>query len=78
MKNTFNDETDEYLSIIKSIIGKDLIETNKHFGELQIIVSKEKIFDVYMGIKNKNFKPEKGNHCNWCDYKNLSCPSWED
>mgnify|MGYP001441796339 CR=1 FL=1 len=29
-------------------------------------------------IKNKNFKPEKGNHCNWCDYKDLSCPAWED
>ena len=39
MKNTFNDETDEYFSIIKSIIGKDLIDTNKYFGELQIIVS---------------------------------------
>ena len=39
---------------------------------------KNKIVDVSMGIKNKNFKPEKGNHCNWCDYKDLSCPAWED
>ena len=39
---------------------------------------KDKIVDVSMGIKNKNFKPEKGNHCNWCDYKDLSCPAWED
>ena len=39
---------------------------------------KDKIVDVSMGIKNKKFKPEKGNHCNWCDYKDLSCPAWED
>ena len=57
MKNTFNDETDEYLSIIKSIIGKDLIETNKYFGELQIIVSKEKIFDVLTKLHSNSSIP---------------------
>ena len=57
MKNTFNDETDEYFSIIKSIIGKDLIETNKYFGELQIIVSKEKIFDVLTKLHSNSSIP---------------------
>ena len=57
MKNTFNDETDEYFSIIKSIIGKDLIDTNKYFGELQIIVSKDKIFDVLTKLHSNSSIP---------------------
>ena len=40
--------------------------------------TKDKIIEVADGIKNKEFDPEKGNHCNWCDYKDLSCPIWED
>ena len=38
----------------------------------------DKIIEVADGIKNKEFDPKKGNHCNWCDYKDLSCPIWED
>ena len=38
----------------------------------------DKIIEVADGIKNKEFDPIKGNHCNWCDYKDLSCPIWED
>ena len=40
--------------------------------------TKDKIIEIADGIKNKEFDPEKGNHCNWCDYKDLSCPIWED
>ena len=26
----------------------------------------------------KEFNPKKGRHCEWCDYKFLACPEWED
>ena len=46
-----------------------------NYDELRIV--EKKIFQVADGIKNKNFEPIKGHHCNWCDYKDLSCPIWE-
>ena len=48
------------------------------FGNDELRSVEEKIFEVADGIKNKKFEPNKGNHCNWCDYKDLSCPIWED
>ena len=30
------------------------------------------------GDEKKDFKPIKGNHCNWCDYKHLACPVYEE
>ena len=40
--------------------------------------TEQKIIEVSTGIRKKNFNPKKGNHCNWCDYKYLACPVWED
>ena len=40
--------------------------------------TEEKIIEVSTGIRKKDFNPKKGNHCNWCDYKYLACPVWED
>ena len=48
------------------------------FSDNELRSVEEKIFKVAEGIKNKKFDPKKGNHCNWCDYKDLSCPIWED
>ncbi|MDB2350918.1 ATP-dependent helicase [Candidatus Marinimicrobia bacterium] len=40
--------------------------------------TEQKILEVSKGIRKKDFNPIKGNHCNWCDYKYLACPVWED
>ena len=46
MNNSTNKENDQFLSTIKSTIGKDIIETNVFFNDFQIIVPSKKIFDV--------------------------------
>ncbi len=43
----------------------------------QIGETKEKIIEVAAGIKRKEFQAKTGKHCDWCDYKNLACPAWE-
>lgn len=37
-----------------------------------------KILEVGKNIRIQNFAPCKGFHCDWCDYKNLLCPEWEE
>ena len=44
----------------------------------QIGATKEKIVEVAAGIRNREFEAKTGMHCDWCDYKNLVCPAWED
>ena len=48
------------------------------FTSEQIGKTKEKIIDVAAGIRNREFTPSKGRHCDWCDYKDLVCPAWEE
>ena len=48
------------------------------FSSEELRKTEEKILEVSNGIKRKEFNPKKGNHCNWCDYKYLACPVWED
>ena len=43
----------------------------------EINKTKEKIIDVAAGIRNRKFEATKGKHCDWCDYKSLLCPVWE-
>ena len=43
----------------------------------QIGEAKEKIIQVAAGIRKKEFDAKTGKHCDWCDYKNLACPAWE-
>ena len=43
----------------------------------QIGEAKEKIIQVAAGIRKKEFDAKTGKHCDWCDYKNLVCPAWE-
>ena len=47
------------------------------FTSDQIGETKEKIIEVAAGIKRKEFHANTGKHCDWCDYKNLACPAWE-
>ena len=46
MNNSLNKENAQLLATIKSIIGKDIIETKAFFNDYQIIVTSKKIFDV--------------------------------
>ncbi len=47
------------------------------FTAEQIGETKEKIIEVAAKIKRKEFQAKTGKHCDWCDYKNLACPAWE-
>ncbi|MFQ6606680.1 MAG: ATP-dependent helicase [Fidelibacterota bacterium] len=40
--------------------------------------TREKIKKIRDGIWNQEFNPRKGFHCDWCDYKKLLCPAWEE
>ena len=47
------------------------------FTSEEIAKTKEKILAVAAGIRKREFIANKGKHCDWCDYKNLICPAWE-
>ena len=47
------------------------------FTSEEIAKTKEKILAVAAGIRKREFSANKGKHCDWCDYKNLICPAWE-
>ena len=47
------------------------------FTSEEIAKTKEKILAVAAGIRKREFSASKGKHCDWCDYKNLICPAWE-
>ena len=55
MDNSTNKENDQFLSTIKSTIGKDIIETNVFFNEFQIIVPSKKIFDVLTKLHSNSY-----------------------
>jgi len=46
------------------------------FDELEQV--KERIIETGKNIRKQKFEPCKGWHCDWCDYKNLLCPEWEE
>lgn len=46
------------------------------FEELDIV--QESIVETGNDIRLQKFEPKKGFHCEWCDYKNLLCPEWEE
>ena len=47
------------------------------FTSEEIAKTKEKILAVAAGIRKREFTASKGKHCDWCDYKSLICPAWE-
>jgi DNA helicase-2/ATP-dependent DNA helicase PcrA len=48
------------------------------FTATELMEMKDKILEVGKNIRNRKFTPCKGFHCDWCDYKNLLCPEWEE
>ena len=40
--------------------------------------TEEKINKVASSVRRKEFKEKTGKHCDWCDYKHLICPAWEN
>ena len=49
-----------------------------HFEPEELLEKEEEIKAVAQGIKNREFSPLTGRHCDWCDYKNFICPAWEE
>lgn len=48
------------------------------FTNTELIEMRENILEVGKNIRNQEFSPCKGFHCEWCDYKTLLCPEWEE
>ena len=40
--------------------------------------TEEKINKVASSVRRKEFEAKTGKHCDWCDYKHLICPAWEE
>ena len=57
MNNSINKENDQFLSTIKSTIGKDIIETNVFFNDFQIIVPSKKIYEVLTKLHSNSIVP---------------------
>jgi len=49
-----------------------------NFNSAELDDVQENILKVGKNIRNQEFTPCKGFHCDWCDYKNLLCPEWEE
>jgi DNA helicase-2/ATP-dependent DNA helicase PcrA len=56
---------------------EDPLRTHK-FTTKELIEMQENILEVGKNIRNQEFTPCKGFHCDWCDYKKLLCPEWEE
>ena len=50
--------------------------TSHNFNDIELSQTKELIIETAKNIRNNYFKPKKGFHCDWCDYKHLLCPEW--
>lgn len=48
------------------------------FSSDELAEKKEEILDVAAGIRNRQFEAKTGFLCNYCDYKNLVCPAFEE
>ncbi len=48
------------------------------FTPEELSLFREDIRKVGEGIRKQEFNPCKGFHCDWCDYKHLLCPAWEE
>jgi len=48
------------------------------FNSTELDEIQENILEVGKSIRNQEFLPCKAFHCDWCDYKNLLCPEWEE
>ena len=48
------------------------------FSKKELDEKKNFIKSVANDIKAQKFQPKTGKHCDWCDYKNFICPSWQN
>ncbi|MEE9574215.1 MAG: ATP-dependent DNA helicase [Candidatus Neomarinimicrobiota bacterium] len=48
------------------------------FTATELMEMSEKILEIGKNIRNQKFVSCKGFYCDWCDYKNLLCPEWEE
>ena len=48
------------------------------FSKEELDEKKNFIKNVANDIKQQRFQPKTGKHCDWCDYKNFICPSWQN
>jgi len=48
------------------------------FTQEELASTRETITAVAQGVRSGNFTPTTGHHCDWCDYKDLTCPAWEE
>ena len=57
MKNSLKDEIDEYFVIIKNVVGNDIIDTNEFYGEKQVVVKTNKIYEVLTKLHSNSLVP---------------------
>ena len=57
MKNSLKDEIDEYFVIIKNVVGNDIIDTNEFYGEKQVVVKTNKIYEVLAKLHSNSLVP---------------------
>lgn len=66
------------LSSLYFLREKDKPLKSHAFTKDEIDNTKDKILKVADKIRKKVFKAKTGKHCDWCDYKHLVCPEWEN
>ena len=57
-------------AIIMKALHKNREKRYQHAAELQLAL------DSFLA--DHEFTPSKGRHCDWCDYRDLVCPAWEE
>jgi DNA helicase-2/ATP-dependent DNA helicase PcrA len=53
-------------------------EETHRFTPEELQETRHQITVIRDGILNQEYDPKPGFHCDWCDYKQLLCPAWED
>ncbi|MFB0515580.1 MAG: RecB family exonuclease, partial [Candidatus Neomarinimicrobiota bacterium] len=52
-------------------------EVTVTFNEQELADFRQRIAQAAGGIRRQDFPFQTGYHCNFCDYKDLICPAWE-
>lgn len=65
------------LAILHFLRSEEPIKAHS-FNETELDEMKERILSIATKIRNQQFPTCKGFHCDWCDYKDLLCPEWEE
>lgn len=66
------------LATLYYLRSEDKPQDTHQFLPEELEATREKIKAIRDGIWNQEFTPRKGFHCDWCDYKKLLCPAWEE